>query len=119
MIISHDYITRCIESYNKVFNIPMMPQIFVVYGESAYCGYYALYDFEVRILCIYPDEIARMASYQNISNEQCALETIYHEYIHMIQELSEHAEGLIHGGEVWDNMVMLGIHNKFISREVI
>ena len=124
MIINHNYITNCLKAYNKVFQLPTMPQVMVIYGESDNCGMMNIFCAEYgdnitrEVMYIYPDAIEYTAKVDNVSNEQMALETIFHEYIHYFTHMSG-GDLFAHDGKIWDSMVTLAIDANFITRREI
>ena len=124
MIITHKYVKQCLTAYNRVFSFPYIPQILVIYGESDNCGMMNIFAPEHgdgltrNVMYIYPDAIEHTAKVEGFTNEQIAMETIFHEYIHYFAHMSG-GDLFAHDGKIWDSMVTIAIHNKFIDRREI
>ena len=124
MVITHEYITACLNAYNEVFHLPTIPQIMVVYGDTDYCGMMNIFGIEYgdsverEVMYIAPDAIEHTANVEGVSHEQMALETIFHEYIHYFNHMVG-GELETHTGKIWDSMVTIAIDNNFITREAI
>lgn len=118
---------RRILKYAEGFpEIEVLPSVIAVTGESDYCGMMVSYgesgvvERSVMVLCY--DEIVNAADHDEIPLKQAIEETIYHEWIHFVHAQcfpDDYDLLMTHEGELWDNLITIGLCENWITREKI
>lgn len=118
------YATKFIDSLYEAFNIENLdkPMIISTIHSTSYdamirfYGFDDEYDSKIVLDINYPN-LLEFIKDENIDIYQGIGEFVYHEFIHIIQRMTD--KPLDHYNEFWHNMVLVGQDNGFIHREII
>lgn len=121
------YSAERVNNYTMFFDVNPIDKITVNSVTTAeYCGcmHTETTDYEVvksKLILNYP-QIANLADYYDIPFVQALDETLYHEWIHYIHAVctpDNYDLMMCHEGELWDDMITIGIDMNFIKRKEI
>ena len=94
--------------------------------ETDYCGKLPVYGYDDCVtsaqMVLNLPNITYAAEVDKVTVKQMAEETIYHEWIHFMAACAhpdDVAICLAHEGELWDDMIIVGINEGWIKREEI
>jgi len=118
----------CLDCFAGALGEPLefLPSIEVIQtAKTDYCGKMMIYGndvMEYATLALDTTNITILSEVDDISFEQALSETIYHEWIHFMHAVchfDDYALLMCHEGELWDDMITLGMQLGFILREDI
>lgn len=121
------YANRKIIKYSESFpDFDKLPSVVAIVGEANYCGMLVSYgeigDIQRAVMVLCHDEIANLAVVDGIPLRQAIDETIYHEWMHFVHAMchpDDYDLLITHKGELWDDLITIGLEEKWITRKSI